>query len=313
MVTAEREKTLPSLSVLMVTYNSALHLRPTLEALLAQDYPLWDVTLVDNASRDDSVAIARELAEQHARLRVIAGETNRGFAGGNNDAVDASGGDVILLLNPDAILPPGALRRLAAVLSGRADAGIVGAKLVESDGDRILECGAHMPIPGHGEPIARGERDGPDWNTTTEVEMVSGAVLAIPRAHWRRLRGFDEYFHPAYYEDADLCLRCRRLGKKVLCIGDVAVRHVEKVSVTHHSPSFYWMHHKGRLWFMAKNIAPADLLRWLPAEWRWYRDHATEEVREIIGPLYGMTLRRFFKRRLLRLAPLHERASPPRP
>jgi GT2 family glycosyltransferase len=179
----------PRISVVVVTYNSAAHLRPALEAALTQDYPDYEVLLRDNASRDDSLAIARQFEPRG--LRVVAGVSNRGFAGGNNDAIAATDGALIVLLNPDAVLAPDGLTQIALAFASRPDMGILGAKLVDPDGVTLQHCGGRIGIPAHCSLYGRGEPDRGQWDQPMEVELVIGALLAIRRANWDRLGGFD--------------------------------------------------------------------------------------------------------------------------
>ena len=296
----------PLISVIMVTYNSASCLRPTLEALLGQHYPNYEVILLDNASRDSSLAIAREF--EGDRLRVIAGETNRGFAGGNNDAVRASSGPIVFLLNPDAILlDAGALGEVAAVFGngrGPDDLGIIGGKLLAEDTVTLLHCGGAIDPCAHTALLGRGEEDNGQWDCPAEVDFVIGAALALRRDLWDRLGGFDEDFGPAYYEDTDLCLRCRRLGKKVLYWPALQLVHHENVSVEYKSDFFWWTHHRHRLWFQIKNHSLVGiLLKVLPAELKWYFSPHSRGRRRFMLKVYYYTLRRFVARRILRLKP----------
>ena len=296
----------PTLSVIIVTYNSAARLRPTLDALFAQDHPSFEAILLDNASADDSLAIAREYEPRG--LRVISNKTNRGYAGGNNDAVAASRGRLIVLLNPDAELEsPSTLRAVERAFAERPELGVLGAKLLSPDGRTVQHMGGVVGIPAHCALYGRGEPDDGRWETPLEVEFVVGALFALRRDLWDRLGGFDEFFNPAYYEDADLCARARRLGLKVLCDPALRVRHHENVSTQYHSPQFYAMHHKGRLWYTAKNLPlPTLLFRALPAELAWFFKTGSRYYGRLMLGLYWMILKRFLKRRLLRRAPLHE-------
>lgn len=282
---------LPRLSVIVVTYNSASRLRPTLDALFEQDYPGgFEAILVENASKDDSLAIAREYESRG--LRVIPRDTNRGFAGGNNDGVAASHGEFVFLLNPDAILEPGGLREIARALGERPDAGIVGAKLVTEDFKTILHCGGEIGTQAHCRLFGRGEEDRGQHDAPAEVEFVVGAALGIRRDVWDALGGFDEGFNPAYYEDADLCFRCRQKGWKVL-YWPVRLRHHENVSVPYLSPSFLRMHHRNRLWFLVKNTGIAKLLFVVaPAEVRWLLSHHSRGLRRICARLYPEAMAR---------------------
>jgi GT2 family glycosyltransferase len=297
---------IPRISVIVVTYNSAACLTPTLEAALGQDYPNYEIVLLDNASRDGSLAIAREF--QGERLRVIASPVNRGFAGGNNDAVAASRGEIVFLLNPDAILlGPGALDEVAAALAGpaaRRGAGIIGGKLLAEDAVTLLHCGGVIDPCAHTILLGRGEEDQGQWDSPQEVDFVIGAALALPRDLWDALGGLDEDFSPAYYEDTDLCLRARRLGRRVIYWPRLAAIHRENVSTEYKSPSFWWFHHRNRLWFLVKNHSvPGILLKVIPHELRWYCSSQSRGLRRFMLRVYYHTLRRFIARRILRRRP----------
>ena len=102
---------MPRCSVILVTYNSAESITACLPALAHED---CEIVVVDNASQDDTVARVRAFTQQHpVELLVIS--RNLGFAGGVNHGVRAAGGDVLLLLNPDAIAEPGAIAAMFGV------------------------------------------------------------------------------------------------------------------------------------------------------------------------------------------------------
>jgi GT2 family glycosyltransferase len=297
----------PTLSVVLVAYNSAAHLRETLDALFAQDHPAFEAILLDNASRDDSLAVAR--GYESRGLRVVAGASNRGFAGGNNDAVALARGRIVVLLNPDAVFEsPSALRAIEAAFAARPDLGVLGAKLLFPGGETVQHMGLAMGIPAHCTELGRGDPDAA-WPDPVEVETVIGALFAVRRELWDRLQGFDEFYNPAYYEDSDFCARVRAAGLKVVCDPAVRLVHYENVSTEYKSPQFFWMHHKGRLWYTAKNLPPATLLfRAVPAEIAWFCSAGARGNRRLLLPIYWMIAKRFVRRRLLRLGPIHEKA-----
>lgn len=290
--------TWPSISILIVTYNSAPHLRTTLETVLAQDYPDYEVILVDNASRDDSLAIAREFEPRG--LRVIAGTTNRGFAGGNNDGAAASRGELIFLVNPDITMPPGALYELARAFAACPEAGVIGAKLIASDGETLLHAGGLVGLPAHCSNPGRGERDNGQFQAPIECEYVQGAALALRREYWQRLGGLDESLNPAYYEDTDLCVRARRrLGLKVICWPALRLLHHENVSCEYQSPAFMRLHHRNRLWFTLKNHSLKEILfQAAPAEWRWFDSPSSKGVRRLMVRLYAEAAGRYLRWKL---------------
>ncbi len=291
---------IPSISIIIVTYNSAGSLRPTLEAVFAQDYPDYEVILVDNASTDQSLEIAHEFESKG--LRIIANQVNRGFAGGNNDGVRVSHGAIVFLLNPDAILEPDGLFEISSAFEHRYDAGILGGKLLAEDNRTLLHCGGVVGLPAHCSLHGRGELDHGQWDKVMSVDFVIGAALAIPRGLWDRLGGFDEDFNPAFYEDTDLCTRCRRIGKKVLYWPKLRLIHPERVSSQHHHPGFWWMHHRNRLWFTAKNHSFGELLFLaFPAEMKWYFSPDSAGLKYFMLKVYWAVFKLYLKRKILRM------------
>src|SRR5215475_12048525 len=108
---------LPTVSIAIVTFNSARYIRRCLEAVLAQDGVLLRVVVADNGSTDETRTILREF---QGRIQVILSHRNAGFAAGQNLAIRASEGtDWVLTLNPDVLMQPGFVRRLLA--AGSAD------------------------------------------------------------------------------------------------------------------------------------------------------------------------------------------------
>jgi GT2 family glycosyltransferase len=200
----------PSVSVLIVAWNSSAELRRTLPPLLAELREGDELIVVDNDSPDDSAAVARELAPA---VKVVTMGRNRGFAGGANVGAAAATGDLLVILNPDAMPLPGwgeAIRRPWLESRGwSAWQGLVAG----ADATTINSAGNPVHFTGivwagmHDEPLAAVPGPGP-------VTAASGACLALPLEVWRRLGGFAESFF-MYHEDVDLSLRLRLAGETV--------------------------------------------------------------------------------------------------
>src|SRR5262245_20503149 len=108
---------LPLVSIIVVTYNSQIHLAESLDALCAlSPEPTHEIIVMDNVSTDDSVAIAETFAARHPQLHVYRSESNRGYAGGVNAALAYAHGPYVAVLNPDMIVPPDGLGPLVAFL-----------------------------------------------------------------------------------------------------------------------------------------------------------------------------------------------------
>lgn len=214
------------LSVVIVSWNTADLLTDCLRSLERSTEPL-EIIVVDNASSDDSVARARVLG-----ATVIANTENVGYARANNQGWRAAGAasDVVVLLNSDATVEPGALEALAAELRTRTDLGACGPRLRLPDGRPQPFAFGGDPTPAYLLRRAwRRLRGRPmhDWGEAAgrDVDWVSGACLAVRREALTRVAGLDEdYF--MYFEDVDLCRRLRANGWRVRTVPEAVVTHV---------------------------------------------------------------------------------------
>jgi N-acetylglucosaminyl-diphospho-decaprenol L-rhamnosyltransferase len=209
------------LSVVIVTFNSREAVERTLPPLLEQLSPGDELVVVDNASGDGTADAVARLAPGARLLRNAA---NEGFAAGCNAGVEAAAGDLVVLLNPDAIPAPGfceAIRRpLGEERGWAAWMGLVtmdGGRLVNSGGGVVHFTGIAW-AGGAGRPASEaGDR-------AREVAFASGACLALPRQTWRSAGGFAPEFF-MYCEDVDLSLRLRLAGGRLGCEPAARVDH----------------------------------------------------------------------------------------
>ena len=208
---------MPRCSVILVTYNSSAQIEACLRALAPQD---CEIIVVDNASEDDTVARVRTLAEE-VSLQLLTISRNLGFAGGVNQGVRAASGDVLLILNPDAVAEKGAIDAILACFT-TSGASAVGGALLESDGQsakgfvfrriptltsllfEVLLVNQAWP----GNPVNRRYRClDADYCKQQPVEQPAGACLAVTREAWNSVQGMDPGFFPVWFEDVDLCKR----------------------------------------------------------------------------------------------------------
>ena len=239
------------LSVVIVTHSSRAAVERTVPALLGELGDGDELIVVDNASADGTPDLVRELAPA---ARVIETGANLGFAAACNLGADAATGDLLLLLNPDAVPQPGFREAIARPLAeGRGWAGWMGL-VTEDDGRRLNTSGGVMHFTGiawaggAGEPLAGDVAPG-------EVTFASGACLAVPLARWRQIGGFPPEFF-LYHEDVDLSLRLRLAG------GEVGIEPAARVD---HDYEFAkgpakWRYLERNRWAVLLRTYPAALL-----------------------------------------------------
>src|SRR4051794_14435456 len=199
---------LPSLSVLMVTWNESGLVERSLPPLLAQLRDGDELIVADNDSSDDTVAVVQRIAPL---AKVVRMPSNRGYMRACNAAAEQATGDLLLTLDTDAIVRPGfcdAIRRPAIDGYGwDCWMGLV----TMNDGTLINTSGGESHFTGVswarqiGEPLDAADLD------PHEVAFVTGVCLTTTREAWERMERFpDDYF--LYCDDVDYSWRIRLTG-----------------------------------------------------------------------------------------------------
>ncbi|MDD5447730.1 MAG: glycosyltransferase family 2 protein [Actinomycetota bacterium] len=266
-------------SIIIVLYNSAEYIEKCIQSIGRLDYNPIEIILVDNASRDESVSVARRTLEEcrieHYHLIQLG--RNAGFAAANNRGFELSSGEILFLLNPDTELYPDTLRELVRAFRDPS-VGICGSKVYYPDGKTLQHAGGFVRDNGLAMHYGYAEEDKGQYDTLREVGYVTGAALSVRRDVFREAGGFDEGYHPAYFEETDLCLRVRRMGYKVVYVPTARVIHYESTTVGKFSERYLYLFHKNRIRFMLKNYSWHFLWnRALPMEEKWIGMIAPEE------------------------------------
>lgn len=225
----------PELSAVIVSYRCGELLDECLISLEANRADVdMEVEVVDNASGDDTLDVSR----RHPWVTTTALDENVGFARANNMAMDRARGRAVLVLNPDTVVPPGALRACLDRLWADPDVGLLTPRLIDRQGRLDRRCHRGFPTLWSSfcyfttlDRFLKGPRS--RWYTMghlpedqpADVEAVSGAFMLMPVDIMRRVGGFDEQFF-MYAEDIDLSLRFVEAGYRVLYWPGVDVVHV---------------------------------------------------------------------------------------
>lgn len=223
----------PDVRVGIVSWNTAELLGRCLDSLPAALGSLRaEVVVVDNASTDDSVSVAR----RHGAT-VVENRENVGYARAMNQALTGTDAPYLVALNPDTEAHPGSLERLVAVLRDEHDIGLVAPRLRHADGS--LQHSVH-PFPSLrvAAALALPERvhrwyGASLWleghaahDRAADVDWAIGAVHAVRRSALPRP---DEPYSERwfmYVEDLDLCWRLQRRGWRVRFDPAAVVTHV---------------------------------------------------------------------------------------
>lgn len=258
-------------SVIVVLADSGPFTRECVEHALASDVPV-EVIVVDNGSADGVPESLDRAYARDERVRVVYNRANLGFGAAVNRGALHARGARLLVLNPDCLVQPDTLARMIAYMD--VHTGIVGAVVCDSEGRPDPASRRRDPLMARAlrTKLGRGgdggiDIHGPMPQGAEEVEIVSGALLLIPRNVFERVGGFDETFF-LHCEDMDLCRRVRDGGYRVLLAGDVRVLH-GKGGSSRHRPVFVSRHkHRSMyLWFRRHDPAARNplvrLIVWL--------------------------------------------------
>jgi FkbM family methyltransferase len=226
----------PLVSVVIPTRDRSNHLEQCVEGVLHRtDYSNIELLIVDNGSVEPAmVALLDRLTREERRVRILRQPGPFNYSILNNAAARSANGDVLLLLNNDVdVIEPGWLREMVSHAL-RPDVGIVGAKLIYTN-ETIQHGGVVLGPRGQITHLHRfASRNDPGYrgqlSLSRTLSAVTGACVAIRRAVFFEVGGFDEINLQVGFNDIDLCLRLREIGYRVIWTPFAELFHVESVS-----------------------------------------------------------------------------------
>jgi GT2 family glycosyltransferase len=237
------------LSIIIVNWNSKMYLRKCLSSILENTQGIeYEIVVIDGGSYD---GCGEMLTQIYPHVKFIQSDENRGFAKANNEAFKASEGRNILFLNPDTEIKAEAVRRLSDHLDSIPNAGVVGAKLLNSDGTIQTTCVRVFPTIVNqimeSEALRRRLPHSSLWGIAplfdnpinpVAVDAVSGACLMIRRSLFEKVDKFStDYF--MYSEDIDLCYKVQKAGWKTYYVPTALIVHHGGGSSSRHNISTF--------------------------------------------------------------------------
>lgn len=250
--------------VVIVNYNAGPLLGDAVASVLTDG--AWRVIVVDNDSTDGSLQSVED-AGWGGRVRILRNSRNLGFAAACNKGARASSAAMLLFLNPDCTVAPGALADMARALRSSQSIGMVGGLLCNPDGSEQAGGRRAFPTPGRAFVRAFGflgltsllpagftELDLKKQSLPSApvpVPAISGACMMVKREALEDVGLWDEgYF--LHCEDLDWCMRFHQKGWQVLFVPDARVVHVKGASSRGRPVFVEWHKHRGMLRFYRK-------------------------------------------------------------
>lgn len=261
----------PQVAVIILNWNGEKLLREFLPEVIATTDPaIAKIIVADNGSADGS----RELLEtEFPDVDRLYFDTNYGFAGGYNKAIEMTGYRYTVLLNSDVATSAGWINVLYDFMESHPDVGACQPKLLSyNDTQRFEYAGAAGGfLDRNGYPFCRGrifdtcETDEGQYDANMEVFWASGACLMVRSELYRAVGGLDTAFF-AHMEEIDLCWRIMLAGYKVMAVCDTAVFHLGGGSLPDSNPRKTYLNFRNNLLMLYKNLP--DGIRTRKLIWR---------------------------------------------
>jgi GT2 family glycosyltransferase len=227
-----------ALSFVLLNYNNADYTVPCIRSIKEEVTVPHEIIVVDNASTDNSI----EQLSQVDEIKLLRNATNRGFTGGNNDAVKLARGKYIVILNNDTTVYDSNIDELPTILDSLGKYDVVGGRIVGTDGEG-QSCGGYEPRPIHFflqfTILCYKKIRLPwlkdfwfyEWNKDEikEADWAVGCFFAMRRDTFLDLGGFDERIF-IYLDEVDLHKRMRKLGGRILLYPNIVILHYGQIS-----------------------------------------------------------------------------------
>jgi len=224
------------ISIIIVNWNTRDLLKGCLESLLETIHDIsYEIIVVDNGSRDDSVAM---LQDKYPQVRLVQNVENRGFGAANNQAMRIMTGRYALLLNSDTVLTENAVRELFTFMEAQSDAAMVCGQLLNADGSKqnsvasfpnLLTLMTNTSLLEYLFP-KRYPSKRYDYDKPVEGESCIGACLLVRKKAIEEVGMFDEcYFF--FFEETDWAYQMKKAGWKIFHVPTAFIYHLQGQSI----------------------------------------------------------------------------------
>ena len=254
------------ISVIVVNYNVEFFLEQCLNSVKkALENVTGEVFVVDNNSIDGSVEMVRL---KFPEINLIANKDNRGFSKANNQAIEISQGEYILLLNPDTVVEEDTFSKVISFMDNHPDAGGLGVRMLDGKGVFLPESKRGLPTPtvafykifGLSKLFPKSKKFGQyhlghlNELETNEVDILSGAFMLMRKEALNKVGLLDETFF-MYGEDVDLSYRIQKGGYKNYYFPETRIIHYKGESTKKSSVNYVFVFYRAMVIFAEKHFS----------------------------------------------------------
>jgi len=254
------------LSIIIVNYNVCYFLEQALMSVIKATKNIdAEIIVVDNNSVDGSISLVQQ---KFPEVHLIENKENQGFSKANNQAIRIANGEYILLLNPDTVVEEETLLKCCQFMDAHSDAGGLGVKMVDGQGNFLPESKRGLPTPwvafykifGLSKLFPKSKTFGKyhltylDKDQNHQVEVLSGAFMFMRKNVLDQIGLLDEdYF--MYGEDIDLSYRILKGGYKNYYLADTRIIHYKGESTKKTSVNYVFVFYKAMIIFAQKHFS----------------------------------------------------------
>jgi len=232
---------MPNISFIIVTWNSSRDITNCLNSVFSQKLDNIEVIIIDNASQDDTIELLQKRSE---KLTLICNNRNLGFAWAVNQGLSAAAGKYLVILNPDTVIQPDAVKKMLLLMDSDLKIGALGPQLLNTDGTIQPSC-REFPRPVHlfyefsglSKIFPRHHKFGSwrmgyfDHQSSREVDQPMGACLMVRKSAIEQIGQMDAANFPMFFNEVDWCFRLRQRGWKIVFSPEARVVHLQGVSI----------------------------------------------------------------------------------
>lgn len=227
------------LSIVTISYNTKNITLDCLESIIKYTKGItYEIIVIDNGSKDDSVDSLRRFSKKHAQVKLVDAGENLGFGRGNNLGASKAIGEYLLFLNSDTLFFDNALKEALENVKKNPSAGAYSCRLLNPD-HTFQPSGGHFPsflnviawqffvddLPVVGELIPSFHPKKSQYDRNKNMDWVTGAFLMVRRDVFDEAGGFDKNIF-MYTEEMELCYRLSKLGYRTHYTNEPAVIHL---------------------------------------------------------------------------------------